>query len=297
VVDVSIGKPAFKAKFVGLLTFKSEGPIHIGKEREGNVLYTLRLSDEHLLIPSSTWKGSFRALAEKLAPTLPMSDLERLAVERLMPAQRPEEAKRNVKDLLKEFLEALKGRPSNRFNPKDVREKLTSLGYEVEQELIEDKEWALVQYLCLYCPIGKLFGNWARAGSLRFFDTILTSDTQRRPGVGINRRTGTVQENVLYYVETSRARLKVPLVIVGEVDERGSTSAKLLASTLEAVEVVGLSVGGRKSVGLGLLTLEEARFHAFELGVGQDVSGIFLANPLKAPSMSLRDFTAWLRTH
>ena len=62
----------FKAKFVGLLTFRSEGPIHVGKGREGNVLYALRLPDGRLLIPSSTWKGALRSLAEKLAPTLPM---------------------------------------------------------------------------------------------------------------------------------------------------------------------------------------------------------------------------------
>jgi CRISPR/Cas system CSM-associated protein Csm3 (group 7 of RAMP superfamily) len=289
-----------KAKFVGLLSFKSEGPIHVGGIREGNVLYALRLPDGRLLIPASTWKGAFRALAEKLAPTMSMDGLENLAVKIVMPAQRQEEAAKWVEgDLVDEFRAALERKSSRVFDPADVEEKLLSLGYSTDPNLIEDPRLALVHYLCLYCPVGRLFGNWARAGGLRFFDTILTSDTQRRPGVGIDRRTGTVQEEhrALYYVETSEAGLKVPLVLAGELEGRGDAPARLLASTLEAVEAVGLSVGGRKSAGLGLLSLQEARFHAFELGVGGDADGAFLANPLRAPSMSLKDFAAWLRVH
>jgi len=286
---------SFKAKFVGLLPFKSEGPVHVGRAREANVLYALKLPDGRLLIPASTWKGAFRALAEKLAPTLPMGGLERLAVEGVMPAQRPSEAVKKVEDLLDEFEAALEKGGSKLFDPADVEEKLLSLGYSIEPRFTEDLGWALVQYLCLYCPVGKLFGNWARAGGLRFFDTVLASSTQRRPGVGISRGTGTVQEDALYCVETSEAELRMPLVLAGEVEGRGGTPAKLLASMLEAVGTVGLSVGGRKSAGLGLLSLQEARFHAFEFGAGQDANGALLANPLKTPPMSLGEFLAWLR--
>jgi CRISPR/Cas system CSM-associated protein Csm3 (group 7 of RAMP superfamily) len=293
---MSAGKRAFQAKFVGLLTFRSEGPVHVGGAREGNVLYGLKLPDGRLLIPSSAWKGAFRALAEKLAPTLPTIGLERLAVEKVMPAQSPAEARAFVTNLVDEFRAALEKRASTLFNPVDVEEKLLSLGYSADPALIVDLRWALVQYLSLYCPVGRLFGNWARAESLHFFDTILASGTQRRPGVGISRETGTAQRDVLYYVETSEAKLRVPLVLTGEVEEKGSTPAKLLASLLEAIEAVGLSIGGRKSVGLGLLSLEETRFHAFELGTGPDANGALLVNPLNAPPMILREFATWLRT-
>ena len=99
---------------------------------------------------------------------------------------------------------------------------------------------------------------------------------------------------MLYFVETSEAGLRVPLVLTGEVEARGSSPAKLLSSLLKAVEAVGLNVGGRKSAGLGLLTVEEARFHAFEIGAEDDKSGELLANPFKARSMSLQDFADWL---
>jgi CRISPR/Cas system CSM-associated protein Csm3 (group 7 of RAMP superfamily) len=284
--------PAFRVKFAGVIEFKAATPLHIGGEKEANALLTLRLPDGRLLIPSSTWKGSLRALAEKLAPTLPLSSLEKLAVERVMPAQEPKEAREKVKDLLSDFESALRGGASKVFDPVDVREKLLRAGFDLER--IEDREWALVTYLSLYCPVGKLFGNWARAGSLRFLDTVLPASTQRRPGVGIDRKAGTVRENVLYFVETSEAGLRVPLVLAGEVEARGSAPAKLLSYLLKAVAAVGLNVGGRKSAGLGLLLVEKARFHAFEIGAAGDESGVLLANPFKAPPMSLQEFADWL---
>ena len=284
------------AKLVGVIEFRAVTPIHIGGDKEANVLYTLRLPDGRLLVPSSTWKGALRALAEKLAPKLQLSGLEKLAVERVTPAQSSDEARRMVREggLLDEFKDALGGKQTANFDPADVKEKLTSVGYDLRR--IEDEEWALVTYLSLYCPVGKLFGNWARAGSLRLLDTLLPASTQRRPGVGINRKAGTVQEHVLYFVETSEAGLSVPLVLAGEVEARGSTPARLLSSLLRAVEAVGLNVGGRKSAGLGLLLVEKARFHAFEVGAASDTCGELLANPFKAPSMTLQEFAEWLVT-
>jgi CRISPR/Cas system CSM-associated protein Csm3 (group 7 of RAMP superfamily) len=293
VVEVTQGQ-LFQVKFAGVIEFKAATPIHIGGDKEANVLLTLRLPDGRLLIPSSTWKGALRALAEKLAPTLPLSGLEKLAVEKVMPAQSSEDARCRVRkgSLLDEFKEALSGKQTANFDPVDVREKLISVGYDLKR--IEDEEWALVTYLSLYCPVGKLFGNWARAGSLRFLDTVLPASTQRRPGVGINRKTGTVEEHVLYSVETSEAGLRVPLIIVGEVEKRGGTLARLLSYLLKSVAAVGLNVGGRKSAGLGLLLVEKARFHAFEIGLAGDESGVLLANPFKAPPMSLQEFADWL---
>jgi hypothetical protein len=209
-----------------------------------------------------------------------------------MPAQEPKEAREKVKDLLSDFESALRGGASKVFDPVDVREKLLHAGFDLER--IEDREWALATYLSLYCPVGKLFGNWARAGSLRFLDTVLPASTQRRPGVGIDRKAGTVKENVLYFVETSEAGLRVPLVLAGEVEARGSAPAMLLSYLLKAVAAVGLNVGGRKSAGLGLLLVEKARFYAFEIGAAGDESGVLLANPFKAPPMSLQEFADWL---
>ncbi|MEM0087388.1 MAG: RAMP superfamily CRISPR-associated protein, partial [Thermofilum sp.] len=265
---------AYEVKFVGKLQFTARTPVHVGGVREANVLYALRLrSLGRLLVPSSTWKGAFRAIAEKLAPSMPLSEVEKLAVERVALSSEP---KSSVKDLLEGFGRALRGEETPPFKPDDVKRVLLSIGYsEEELRAPEDPAWMLVEYLAYHCPIGKLFGNQVRAGSVRFLDTLLTAQTQRRPGVGIGRKDLRVQEGVLYTVETTEAEVAVPLVMVGEVERLGSPSAKLLASTLEAVKEVGLSIGGRKSAGLGLLQLESAEFHVVKLA--EDKGGVGLA--------------------
>ncbi|MEM0460513.1 MAG: RAMP superfamily CRISPR-associated protein [Thermofilaceae archaeon] len=280
-------------KFVGKLQFTARTPVHVGGAREANVLYALRLrSLGRLLVPSSTWKGAFRAIAEKLAPSMPLSEIEKLAVERVALSSEP---KSSVKDLLEGFGRALRGEEAPPFKPDDVKRVLLSIGYSEEQlRAPEDPAWMLVEYLAYHCPIGKLFGNQVRAGSVRFLDTLLTAQTQRRPGVGISRKDLRVQEKVLYTVETTEAEVSVPLVMVGEVERLSSPSAKLLASTLEAVKEVGLSIGGRKSAGLGLLQLESAEFHVVKLA--EDKGGVGLANPLKTPMLSLENFMRLLRS-
>lgn len=281
---------AYQVKFVGLLCFTVRTPIHVGGFREANVLYTLKLAGSPL-IPSTTWKGTFRALAERLAPTMRMSEVERLAVEKVAFSKNSRES---VRDLVDAFLKALQGTACPPFDPADVRRVLLNLGYrEEELAALEDPAWALTEYLAYYCPIGRLFGNIARAGSVRFLDTLLPPAVQRRPGVGIDRKTLTAKEGVLYQVETTRAGIEVPLVIVGEVDELGSTAARLLASILETVSEVGLSIGGRKSAGLGLLELGKAEFHVVK--PAEDKGGLGLANPLKSPAISLQDFAKLLR--
>jgi CRISPR/Cas system CSM-associated protein Csm3 (group 7 of RAMP superfamily) len=289
-----------RVKFVGVLNFRARGPIHVGHSKEANVLYALKLPNGDLVVPASTWKGVLRSLAERLAPSLPMGEIERLAFETVGRAQEPEEARRNVREkgLMDDFVKVLERKPQNRFDQRDVEEKLERLGYRKDEGgkwQIEDKEWALVQYLSLHCPVGRLFGNLTLASSLRFFDAVIRSGLQRRPGIGINRYTGTVQENVLYFVETGDAYAAVPLLLSGEVEPRGNAPARLLASVLEAVAEVGIGVGGRKSAGLGLLELESSEFHAFERGKDGDERGALLANPFDAEKMGLREFVGWLR--
>ncbi|MEM4667432.1 MAG: RAMP superfamily CRISPR-associated protein [Thermofilum sp.] len=282
----------YEVKFVGKLQFTARTPLHVGGAREANVLYALRLrSLGKLLVPSSTWKGAFRAVAEKLAPSMPLSEVEKLAVERVALSSDP---KSSVSDLVESFKRALKGEETPPFKPEDVKRVLLSIGYsEGQLKTPEDAKWMLVEYLAYHCPIGKLFGNQVRAGSVRFLDTLLAAQTQRRPGVGIGRKDLRAQEKVLYTVETTEAEVAVPLVIVGEVEKFGSPPARLLASTLEAVKEVGLSVGGRKSAGLGLLQLESAEFHVVKLA--EDKGGVGLANPLKTPAVKLEDFLKLLR--
>lgn len=279
----------YEMKFVGVLRFKARTPLHVGGAREANVLFTLKLRSGQLLVPASTWKGAFRAVSEKLARTMPMSPLERLAVERESLLRGPA-----GEELLQRFRAALAGREEAPFNPLEVRGALLSIGYSDEElASLEDPRAALLEYLAYSCPLGRLYGNQVLAGRVRFLDTLLTVHLERRPGVGIDRKTLRSSDRFLYQVETTPADIDVPLVMVGEVEKLGSTPSRLLASTLEAVQEVGLSIGGKKSAGLGLLELESARFHVVK--PLEDRGGRGLANPLKLPPLQLEGFLGLLR--
>jgi len=285
------GGRVFEAKFIGRLVFVARTPLHVGGEREANVLYALRLrSRGALLIPASTWKGALRFLAERLAPTMQMEELERLALEKVTLSRSPRES---TSKLLGDFEKALKGEDAGPFRHEDVRRVLEEVGYDLAR--LEDVQGALIDYLSHHCPVGRLFGNRVRAASLRPLDTLLPLRVQSRYGVGIDRKTGTAMEGALYRVETSLARVEVPMVLVGEVERRGSTPSRLLASLLEAVAEVGLAVGGRKSAGLGLLELKRSEFHVVELEQDAATRGALLADPFEAPAVDLDGFVKWLR--
>jgi len=282
----------FEAKFVGVLEFITYGPLHIGGERVGNELRLLRLHDGRLLIPASTWKGAFRSLARKLALSLPLSSVERLAVERVSdPASKLE----NVKDLLEDFKKALRGVPNSLFEPGDVLEVLREIGYDEELKEPEDPAGMLVSYLEYYCPVGRLFGNGVHSASTRFSDTLLEVATARRPGIGIERRTGKVRNDVLFFVESIPPGTVVKLVMVGEVRRKGDNASMLLASLLKAVDALGISIGGRRSAGYGQLNLRGCHFYVVEFRKDRDKFGELLANPFRSDRLDLNSFTSWLR--
>lgn len=296
-VRVLSSNVGFEAKFVGVLEFESEGPLHIRGDRQGNILYLLRLPDGRVLIPATTWKGIFRNLAKKLVPSLPLSGVEKLAVERVSLTDSLAHKQEKVRDLLDVFKQVLKGQPNPPLDPADVRRVLTKIGYEErELENPEDPAGMLTHYLEYYCPIGRLFGNSVRAATVRFFDTLINTTIMRRPGIGINRSTGGVMEDFLYFVESTAPNAKIKLVMIGEIWRRGDSASRLLASILEAVKTLGVNVGGRKSVGYGLSILKNSYFHVVELSKDKEKFGELLADPFKTDSLSLEAFTSWLRS-
>lgn len=272
-------------KFVGKIIFEAKTPLHIGGTRESNVLYMLRLPDGRLIIPSTSWKGAFRAIAEKLAPSQPMSEVEKLAVECLLDLGELSEYYERFRDAIEGFGDFLKG-------GEKVTEVLRKLGYTEDEIKVKKIEDLLRIYLSYYCPVGKLFGNQVWASRVRFLDTILSTNTERRAGIGVDRYNGTVRDRTLYFVETTAVEIEVPLIMIGEIYK--DTSAKIFASTLEFVKMFGLSIGARKSAGLGNLTIKDAKFYVVD--ISKDTNGKLLANPFKAEPMDIDSFIAWLRS-
>ncbi|MFN6559462.1 MAG: RAMP superfamily CRISPR-associated protein [Nostoc sp. ChiSLP01] len=110
------------------------------------------------------------------------------------------------------------------------------------------------QHHCLICQI---FGNPALPSRVIFDDLICTEDPDNlpevlRPGVTINRRRRTAEEQKLYFLETSSANAQ--LRFTGHIHLSGApvyTGALILAG-LRHIN----ALGGSKSVGLGWLHWE-----------------------------------------
>lgn len=106
------------------------------------------------------------------------------------------------------------------------------------------------------CAICALFGSPAQPSPLQFADLIYEEPIETpsiRPGASINRRRRTVEEQRLFFIETSPpaalARFHATQAIVGWLpdDNKAGARVKLLLAGLELIQ----SWGGGKSRGLG----------------------------------------------
>ncbi|MEM1943713.1 MAG: RAMP superfamily CRISPR-associated protein [Candidatus Caldarchaeum sp.] len=265
-------------KVIGDIEFVSESHIHLGDHEPGSSrLAVMRLSENTFIIPSSSWKGCFRRIAENLAPTMTLSGLERLAVKaydageyRLDPQ---DEEFKKIRDEFRDVL-SLGKRPSRLSHDMEgLKRFLKDIGYSEEiegrQELIERSlDDMVADYLASFCPLGRLFGNHVLASKLRFHDTILNLETRKievRPGVGIDRSSGTAKEDHLFFVEALPMGKQVRMRFIADNMVPGSSDSKLLAGVLDWIDKLGLQIGGRKSVGLGLLKPVKPEFYIIDL--------------------------------
>lgn len=106
------------------------------------------------------------------------------------------------------------------------------------------------------CPICTLFGSPAQPSPLQFADLIYEDRVETpaiRPGASINRRRRVVEEQRLFFIETSPpaalAHFHATQAIIGWLpdDGKAESRAKLLLAGLELIQ----SWGGGKSRGLG----------------------------------------------
>jgi len=297
-------------KIVGLITFKTESPIHIGAGGIEARRNFLRLPSGEFLIPSSSWKGAFRSISEKMAKAMRCSGIEEIAVNFYRETQsgiRYRSEDKSFEEFVEDFAKRLKGEEGKwvKDDLGKLEKILEDLGYS-QEEIKEVKErgkkakdglaYEMAEsYLALYCPIGKLYGNGVLAGKLRFGDVIVKEcRTHLRPGVGIDRKTITAKPGVLYFIQIIEdAELRLPLILDNPTP--GELDSILLARTIDYIQELGLSIGGRKSTGLGRLKIEEdgGEFYLIRLR-GDDKLAI--GNPFKkAEKLTLSEFTRWLR--
>jgi len=293
-------------KIVGMLNFKVSSSLHVGGGGEEVRREFLRLPTGELVIPSSTWKGAFRNLSEQLARNNKFSGIAALAAE-LYSEGRGGVTYRSDREKFDEFtrtfVETLRGNVSTGIDHKELVSTMMELGY-TRQELKEVVEKGIdtrdgmarkmaEDYLAIHCPIGRLYGNLTIAGKVRFLDTIFKAATHFRPGVGIERSSNKVKENLLYFIEAVSSGTLLKLTFIADNLVPKTDDSKLFANTLETIGFMGLSIGGRKSAGMGELKLINSNFYVVDLRKDETLA---IGNPFKkANKFDWESFTSWLR--
>jgi CRISPR/Cas system CSM-associated protein Csm3 (group 7 of RAMP superfamily) len=247
--------------------FEAETPVSVGSGGEEVLRQVLRIG-HWIVIPSTTWKGAFRAIAERLAKTMELDGLERLAVKLYRETQKrivytPRDTDQDWETYLSEFKSVVNGNPIQNpqyvLKPQEVTQFLNDVYVDIEEvkKAKDGYEKMAERYLAYNCPIGRLFGNQVLAGKVRFMDTIIdVKQTHFRPGIGIDRKTGKVREGILYYIESIPSKTEISLRIVADNLMTGGTDTTLFNNTLDYIQKLGLQIGTRKTAGMGLLSLK-----------------------------------------
>jgi CRISPR/Cas system CSM-associated protein Csm3 (group 7 of RAMP superfamily) len=192
----------------------------------------LRNTDGNLLIPASQIKGRLRHECEKITRGLGWGVCQSPTPNTMCPQR-----------------EGLSENEEQKFHRDEYKDE-----YKIEeQKFHRDEDKIDDQYHCLICQI---FGNPSLPSRVLFDDLICTEDPENlpevlRPGVTINRRRRTAEEQKLYFLETSPVNAR--LQFTGQIHFLPNCPdyAKVLI-------IAGLhhihALGGSKSAGLGWLT-------------------------------------------
>lgn len=180
----------------------------------------LRNAQNQLLIPGSQLKGRLRHECEKLARALRWPICESPVPQTMCP-----------------------------------QIGLSNPAFQQEAYRIPNKQFAdgHQQHHCLICQI---FGNPALASRIEVDDLVCQVEPDNlpevlRPGVTLNRRRRTAEDQKLYYLETSPVNVQLPFS--GRIDLEPACppqSKPLLLAALHHIH----ALGGSKSAGLGWLT-------------------------------------------
>jgi len=123
-----------------------------------------------------------------------------------------------------------------------------------------------------FCVVCGIFGNTQVASHVRVYDAFPDSESEPskgiKTGIGIDREFQAVKPGVFYteeFVEPGcKWKFRMDIINIeypGEGDER----SRYLRELLNALRTVGLQVGARRSVGMGLVKLVNATYRTYSI--------------------------------
>jgi len=213
------------------LRFHVPNGFRIGSKVEKNVITQLRIDNQTVLIPASSWKGVFRRVSE-----IVLNDSEHFKGHSV----EGKEVER-VKDEVKELVVK-----DERF--RRIAESRDAIKQGVE---VNDVKKLVELYKEYKCPIERLYGGKYFAGAVTFSDTVLENfGLEQRFHVSIDRKTRKSLEKNLFAEEIVYVNsVEVKVIVRGEFE--------LWRNTLKFLRDVGYFIGAGKSRGIGYIRLDD----------------------------------------
>ena len=226
----------FHNKYIVIGTLKANTPIHIGA---GNNDFDPLQVDNTIIrdnegkpyIPGSSLKGVLRSYMEVFIESINSENFKSCFIV-------------NNPCLKNEFIEDIKRERRRRRTEENIDKEI---GNRIYEEM---------------CDVCKIFGSHYFASKLKIKDCKLKDEkayVERRDGVVIDRETGTSLKGKKYDFEQVAAGTHFDFYMtIDNLDEKHEELFKIIVNLLKNGE---LKVGGKTSVGLGAIELEEYKIY------------------------------------
>jgi len=294
-------------RVIGRLRCRSTRLLHLGaggaevrREMLSVTVQCERGRERRVLIPASSLKGAFRRRAELVfnsIGTRVLPEFFRLKDEGVeVQGKEVEEVVEWLLDQPKIY-EALVslgfGDDLERLgvkNEEDLRKKWEER--EMNQNVKRKFKSMMERYASTLHPVCRLFGTQSMAAKVRFFDVLLDPRLAEKPGIAIERKSLRVKEGHLYFLESLLPQ-SFSIWFIADNLFPGEEESLLLASTLQSILQVPLTLGAKKSAGMGSIELEGGEFWLIE--TEKDGEGAILADPFtNSKPLGLSEFLRWL---
>ncbi|MEM2169770.1 MAG: CRISPR-associated RAMP protein Csx7 [Candidatus Nezhaarchaeales archaeon] len=131
-----------------------------------------------------------------------------------------------------------------------------------------------------FCEVCGIFGNTKLASHIKVYDLIPKNPRDIRTlykyGVAIDRNFGSVRSGLGPFIEEFvepgvmwTLRMDLLNIEVFPEPKKNDVRAFLVRELLRAMQIIGVQVGARKSVGAGLIKLKEAKWRVYCLKNGE----------------------------
>ena len=247
-------------------------PLHIGRVGVTIDYPVERFPDGTVYIPGSSLKGILRSTAEGIAKASETYVCEVFGADMtkcesairifkyIYDATRRGLNERSIVNLVKEKAEHEIESIQNKKVPRDVIVFLEDIKSSDSVESLVEK----IKSHSVPCPVCRLFGNREIASHVKVLDALPVDKSRVKIGYrtrnAIDRFRGAARSGALFTFEyvSPGVEWNMEIRLINISLQSSASESKLMKSVLGLMSIHGISIGGMKSVGLGLLKLSKA---------------------------------------